>query len=185
NELYENVPAIVFYVIRKNILPHNNTLFPENIGSFITDVCEGFYKPTVVERGEIYCCEYKEMVSPGSSIGVKSRIGTLGFFVKDSNQQIYLMTNEHIVSGHNSEYIHQPSDFDYIGRSLEDLASSLEALEELIFKDKQLNDSEKKLTMIESFNLKNVMNEEHGHSALTEDMEELKRLESVISVLKE
>ncbi|PKK66444.1 hypothetical protein RhiirC2_852878 [Rhizophagus irregularis] len=37
NELYENVPAIVFYVIRKNILPHNNTLFPENIGGFITD----------------------------------------------------------------------------------------------------------------------------------------------------
>ncbi|CAB5394892.1 uncharacterized protein OCT59_004907 [Rhizophagus irregularis] len=185
NELYENVPAIVFYVIRKNILPHNNSLFPENIGGFITDVCEGFYKPTVVERGEIDCCEYKEMVSPGSSIGVKSRVGTLGFFVKDSNQQIYLMTNEHVVSGHNSEYIHQPSDFDYIGRSLDDLASSLETLEGLIFKDKQINDSEKKLTIIESFNLKNVMNEEHGHSALTEDMEELKRLESVISVLKE
>ncbi|PKC54124.1 hypothetical protein RhiirA1_507879 [Rhizophagus irregularis] len=185
NELYENVPAIVFYVIRKNILPYNNTLFPENIGGFITDVCEGFYKPTVVKRGEIDCCEYKEMVSPGSSIGVKSRVGTLGFFVKDSNQQTYLMTNEHVVSGHNSEYIHQPSDFDYIGRSLDDLASSLETLERLIFKDKQINDSEKKLTMIESFNLKNVMNEEHDHSALTEDMEELKRLESVISVLKE
>ncbi|PKY52272.1 hypothetical protein RhiirA4_547069 [Rhizophagus irregularis] len=125
------------------------------------------------------------VVSPGSSIGVKSRVGTLGFFVKDSNQQIYLMTNEHVVSGHNSEYIHQPSDFDYIGRSLDDLASSLETLEELIFEDKQLNDSEKKLTMIESFNPKNVMNEEHGHSASTEDMEELERLESVISVLKE
>jgi hypothetical protein len=97
------------------------------------------------------------------------------------------MTNEHVVSGHNSEYIHQPSDFDYIGRSLDDLTSSLETLEELIFKDKQLNDSEKKLTMIESFNPKNVMNEEHGklHSASTEDMEELKELESVISVLKE
>ncbi|CAB4443861.1 unnamed protein product [Rhizophagus irregularis] len=142
NELYENVPAIVFYVIRKNILPHNNTLFPENISGFITDVCEGFYEPTVVKQGEIDC-------------------------------------------GHNSEYIHQPSDFDYIGRSLDDLASSLETLEELIFEDKQLNDSEKKLTMIESFNPKNVMNEEHGHSASTEDMEELERLESVISVLKE
>ncbi|PKC61275.1 hypothetical protein RhiirA1_466791 [Rhizophagus irregularis] len=185
NELYENVPAIVFYVIRKNILPHNNTLFPENIGGFITDVCEGFYEPTIVERGEIDCCEYKKRVSPGSSIGANSRVGTLGLFVKDSNQQIYLMTNEHVVSGHNSEYIHQPSDFDYIGRSLDDLASSLETLEELIFEDKQLNDSEKKLTMIESFNPKNVMNEEHGHSASTEDMEELKRLESVISVLKE
>ncbi|GBB90252.1 hypothetical protein RclHR1_17130004 [Rhizophagus clarus] len=184
NGLYENVPAIVFYVIRKNILPHNNTFFPGNIGGFITDVCEGFYEPSVIKRGEIDCCEYKEMVSPGSSIGVKSRVGTLGFFVKDSNQKIYLMTNEQVVSGYNSEYIHQPSVFDYIGRSLDDLASSLKTLEELLFKDKQLNDSEKKLIMIESFNPKNVMNEEHGklHSAL---IEKLKELESVISILNE
>jgi hypothetical protein len=187
NGLYENVPAIVFYVIRKGVLPHNNTLFPENIGGFITDVCEGFYEPTVIERGDFDCCEYKEMVSPGSSIGLKSRVGTLAFFVKDSDQQIYLMTNEHVVSGYNLEYIHQPSDFDYIGCSLVDLASSLETLEELIFENKGLNDSEKKLTMIESFNPKNVMNEVHDklHSASTEDKGELKELESVISALKE
>ncbi|CAG8544541.1 4168_t:CDS:2 [Funneliformis mosseae] len=90
---YIEKPAIIFYVIRKGVIPIGNDYFPKNIDDIETDH------------------------------GISGTIcaGTLGMFVKDSNEQnerIYLLTNDYVIRmKHGSEIqnkICQPADSDYV-----------------------------------------------------------------------
>jgi hypothetical protein len=184
-KLEMGITAIVFYVICKGVLPVDNPLFPEEICGFVTDVCEGFYEPTIM-RGNTDCCAFNNPVSPGSSIGIKNRIGTLGAFFKDPEQRIYLMTNEHVVKIPGNDLIttiHQPAHFDQINRTLDDLATSLANLEYWLSKDKVSNDVREKLIRIESFSLEGLERLAHGSKDIMS--EDIPELETVLSVLRE
>ncbi|CAG8561351.1 10400_t:CDS:2 [Rhizophagus irregularis] len=91
NREYVNKPAIVFYVIRKGIIPIGDDLLPKTIYGIDTDVREGFYEPTGIAYE--YCREYTAYLASGYSIGICNfRAGTLGAFVKNSNDKICLLT---------------------------------------------------------------------------------------------
>src|SRR2546423_7642298 len=90
---YIEKPAVVFYVIRKGVIPIGNNLFPKTINIGIetddyieTDVREGFYEPTGMYSND--CQKFLQFASPGCSIGITgtTRAGTLGAFVKNSNK---------------------------------------------------------------------------------------------------
>ena len=131
-EHYTKRPAIVFYVIRKGVIPIGNDTFPEIINDIETDVREGFYEPAGTRNED--CCEYKNFVSSGCSIGIAgtTRAGTLGMFVKDSNGHIYLLTNDHVIRMENGcddqNIICQPADIDHIKAFEEKLNTEKENL---------------------------------------------------------
>ncbi|PKY45755.1 hypothetical protein RhiirA4_517782 [Rhizophagus irregularis] len=116
---YTHKPAIVFYVIRKDIIPIGDDLLPKTINGIDTDVREGFYEPTGFADSE-FCREYSTRVSSGCSIGIcDSRAGTLGAFVRNSNGHIYLLSNCHVLcSDDNRQIKHivkQPAYIDHVG----------------------------------------------------------------------
>ena len=70
---YVKIPAIVFYVIRKGVIPIYNKLFETKYDDIETDVREGFYETTSGKYAED-CQKYLNFVSAGCSIGIKGTI---------------------------------------------------------------------------------------------------------------
>ncbi|PKC61416.1 hypothetical protein RhiirA1_444445 [Rhizophagus irregularis] len=118
NREYVNKPAIVFYVIRKGIIPIGDDLLPKTIYGIDTDVREGFYEPTGIAYE--YCREYTAYLASGYSIGICNfRAGTLGAFVKNSNDKICLLSNYHVLNSNDNSIIEhivkQPAYMDHVG----------------------------------------------------------------------
>ncbi|CAB4477859.1 hypothetical protein RhiirA1_529248 [Rhizophagus irregularis] len=128
---YTNRPAIVFYVIRKGVIPIGDMLFPEAINDIETDVREGFYEMTGNYSKD--CRKYLNYVSTGCSIGISgtTRAGTLGAFVKGQNDITYLLTNDHVIFSNDQKIICQPADEDHTDLIEKDLKHEKEKLEKL------------------------------------------------------
>jgi hypothetical protein len=125
---YEKKPAIVFYVIRKGVIPIGDKLLPETIDGIETDVREGFYELTGNYSED--CRKYLYNVSTGCSIGIAGNtlVGTLGAFVKQ-NDLIHLLTNDHVICSDNQRTICQPADVDHIEPIEKNLKYERERLE--------------------------------------------------------
>ncbi|GBC05121.1 hypothetical protein RclHR1_06040012 [Rhizophagus clarus] len=128
---YTNRPAIVFYVIRKGVIPIGGMPFPEIIDGIETDVREGFYEMTGKYSED--CREYLPYVSTGCSIGITGTTlaGTLGAFVKDQNDLIHLLTNDHVIRSDVQRTICQPAYADHIDPIEERLKYETAELEKL------------------------------------------------------
>ncbi|RHZ88123.1 hypothetical protein Glove_26g284 [Diversispora epigaea] len=136
--LYTKIPAIVFYVIRKGMIPIHNDELPQIIDGIATDVREGFYEPTGMFSEN--CCEYMNPICIGCSIGITNStwVGTLGAFVKDYQGCIHLLTNYHVIySEDGSHSVDQPAHEDHVKR----LEEKLETLELTLF---NVRDEERK-----------------------------------------
>jgi hypothetical protein len=113
---YTEKPAIVFYVIRKGVIPIGNDLFPRNIIGIDTDVRERFYEPTGLGDSQ-FCQKYSANVSSGCSIEICNyRAGTLGAFVKNFIGHICLLSNYHVLCSNDKKIEHtirQPAYVDH------------------------------------------------------------------------
>lgn len=155
---YKNKPAIVFYVIRKGIIPIGDDLLPETINGIDTDVREGFYEPTGFVDSKS-CRKYSAGVSSGCSIGICNfRAGTLGAFVKNSSGHICLLSNQHILCSNDNrkiEYIvKQPAYIDHVGAIKEEIAEEKKNLDRAIYVDKNMEEANDKSDEIEALEVK-------------------------------
>ncbi|CAG8589273.1 6121_t:CDS:1 [Diversispora eburnea] len=128
---YEERPSIVFYVIRKGVIPLGDKLLPQTIAGIETDVREGYYSPT--GKDSEYCRRYMSTVSSGCSIGNigTTRAGTLGAFVKkESVEKIFFLTNHHVIQdgSKNRCLVSQPAYIDYVGKFKSDIEKEKELL---------------------------------------------------------
>ncbi|GET66841.1 kinase-like domain-containing protein [Rhizophagus irregularis DAOM 181602=DAOM 197198] len=152
NREYVNKPAIVFYVIRKGIIPIGDDLLPKTIYGIDTDVREGFYEPTGIAYE--YCREYTAYLASGYSIGICNfRAGTLGAFVKNSNDKICLLSNYHVLNSNDNSIIEhivkQPAYMDHVGAIEEKIKETEKNLARAIdddnIREKDRKSKEKKL----------------------------------------
>ncbi|RIA97410.1 hypothetical protein C1645_871377 [Glomus cerebriforme] len=160
---YTDTPVIVFYVVRKGVIPTSSEIFPRKICEIETDVREGFYNPCGIQDA-LYCQEYKASVSPGCSIGIttcNSRVGTLGVFVKDknkSNDDIYLLSNDHVLrlkyDDETKSSIRQPAYNDYEGATKEKIEGEKNLLEKAQYIDKNKEEIEYRSENIEELKKK-------------------------------
>ncbi|CAB4379145.1 unnamed protein product [Rhizophagus irregularis] len=155
---YTEIPAIVFYVIRKGIIPIGNDLLPDTINGIDTDVREGFYEPTGLADSQ-FCRKYSASVSSGCSIGICDfRAGTLGAFVKNSNDQICLLSNHHVLCSNDNrkiEYIiKQPAYIDHVGAIKEEIEEEKKNLARAKYVDKNIEEVNEKSDEIEALEVK-------------------------------
>ncbi|CAG8759965.1 13988_t:CDS:1, partial [Funneliformis caledonium] len=154
--VYEERPAIVFYVIRKGVIPLGDQHFPKIIDGIETDVREGIYRTTGTDSH--YCRSYEPVITLGCSIGNSNNTsaGTLGCFAKDSTENTYILTCQHVLclnEGSETGLIFQPAYIDYVGMLKSEKKITIEKIKkaQYIYKDQETIDlNSKKLETIKN-----------------------------------